>query len=517
MAAFLMAILLGVAIGAHDSYILTTDLHDYWVPISIVLIVGLIGYVTFLQYYTWQIAFLICYTGLVLRPVGFDFGPMEMTCGLGFVLALLTGWQRLPQQRTGILQTGSFKLFRGLLLLSILYMSIHLIYNIYYPFKPAEFALKNALKTYFASLAPVLLLWYFSAHPASIRIKGNFMRTLGILLLVGIAFNLAITGYGILTHHNTADPDSVDHMPTFFIPLLNARENPYMLRTLGPAAILLGATTLSLGSRATEVPKILSFLLILLGSIGTVLSGGRAAVTTSVVLVLATLLLIKRFRAFWSILFLTGFLILFVNVFSDWINRKAPIPILRPLQWVMVSKNTIASESIESSSRWRQELFQMAIEEWRSDPRIFWFGRATYGFGVNDFVAYQISGGYKAAMEASLRRGATHNLLSDLLVTYGLVGCIIYYCLILGIIRFLSSIYGSPNVSSGVRSLALFCLITYASYLLIATVAGGLFLPELIWLLVLLIAALHHYSATQPSTDKSAVPTVGVSRALMHN
>jgi len=505
---FLGAILLGITIGTHDYFVLTTDLRDYWTLIGVVVVVATIMYVAFLQHFTWQTALLVCYAGIFFRPVGFDFGPTEVTCGLGFVVALLTAWQKRSQRRTGMLQHRSFEIFRSLLFLSILYMSIHMIYNICFPFKPAEFALKNALKSYFASLGPALLLWYFSGHPASIRIKGNIMRTLALLLLAGLVFNLATTTYGIITHHNVTDPDAIDHTPSFFIPGLNMRDNPYILRALGPAAILLGATTLSLGRRATGVSKTLSSLLVLLGSVGSLLSGGRAAVTTSIFLVLGTLFLTKRFRACWTILLLSGFFILFANVFSDWVNRTAPVPLLRPLQWVMVKKDLTASGSIESSSRWRQELFQMAIREWQSDPRIFWFGRATYGFGVSDFVAYQVSGGYKSIMESSLRRGATHNLLGDLLVTYGLIGCLIYYSLMLGIIRFLWSTYRSSITPEPLRPLALYSLITFVSYLAIATVAGGLFLPETIWLLILLIAALYHYQTGDHDPARVEMPVI---------
>jgi hypothetical protein len=504
LSAFLMAILLGVAIGTRDSAILTTDLHDYWVPLFILLIIALISYVVFLQHYTWQLALLICYLGLLFRPLGFDVGPIEFTCGLGGMLGLLTAWQRRSQPQRGLLKNQRFALIKLLLLVWIVYAGAHMMYNISYPFKPADFALKNALKSYVATLGPPILLLYFATHPGSLRVKGNITRTLALLLLVGLVLNLAITTYGIVTHHNLADPDAIDYMPSLWISGINARENPYMLRTLAPAAILFGTTALSLGRTTSGVSRKLSFILILLGSVGCLLSGGRAAVTTSIILVLVTLLLGKRFRAFCAVLALAGSIILFVNVFSGSINREAPVPLLRPLQWVMINKNDAASNSIDSSTRWREELFQMAIEEWRSDPRIFWFGRATYGFGVSDSFAYRVSGGFRAGQESSLRRGATHNLVTDLLVTYGLVGCVLYYCLILAIIRFLWFVYRSRNAPTVVQPLALFCLITYVSYILIASVGGGTFLPDTIWLLILLITTLHHFAATGPVEEHSA-------------
>jgi O-antigen ligase len=205
------------------------------------------------------------------------------------------------------------------------------------------------------------------------------------------------------------------------------------------------------------------------------------------------------------ILILSALFVLFANVFSDWINHTVPVAIARPLQWVMVSKNKEAESSIESSSRWREELFSRAIAEWRSDPRIFWFGRATYGYGVNDYLAAQVSGGFEAGIDSSLRRGETHNLLTDLLVTYGLVGCILYYSLVLAIIGFLWAAYRSPTVPSLLKPLRLICLITFVSYPLTASIAGGLYTAENMWLLIVFIAALYqHESLSNDPTETTA-------------
>ena len=512
----LLAVVLGVVIGNHDYYLLTTDLHDYWTLIFAVTFVGVILYVGFLQHFTWEMALLLCYLGILFRPLGFDIGPTELTCALGGLLALMSFWQRRSQRPHGLLRNRRFDLVKTLLFFWIIYAVIHMGYNIYFPVKPGEFALKNALKSYFETIGPPILLWYFALCPASIRIKGNILRTLSYIVITGLIFNLAISAYGIATHHNLADPDAIDYTPSFWIGGINARENPYMLRTLGPAAVLLGTVTITLDQTASRVSRKLSFFLIALGFTGCLLSAGRAAVTVSVALVLVTLILTQRYRASWTILGFAAITVLIVNVFSGWINRNAPVPILRPLQWVMLNKNEYATNSIESSSRWREELFRMAIDEWKSSPRTFWFGRATYGFGVNDVFAYQISGQYKAALESSLRRGATHNLITELLVTYGLVGCILYYCIMLAIIRFLWYVYRSGRAPTPVQPIALFCLIIYVSNILIATVQGGTFLPDIIWLLILLITALNHFTLgddlglMRPGATDSAARAVSV-------
>jgi hypothetical protein len=488
---FILAIFVGATIAN----------SDYLILIFVGTLIILVAYVVHFQRYTWQIALLTCYLGLSFRPAGFQFSSLELTAGLGLWVIAATIWQKRSLEKRGILNDSSFDLLRLLLFLWIVYLAVHMLYNIKSPFRPADFALKNALKSYFAAAVPAILLLYFSRRPAGIRAKGNILKTVIVLMLTGVITNLLITFYRILTHHDIVDPDADLQTMTFLIPGINAVENFYTLRTLGPAAILFGATALSLGPATAGVSRRLSLVLLLAGSVGSILSGGRAAVATSVFLVLAMLLLTKRIAAFWMTLLVAGLLVVAVNVSSGWLDRNAPVPVSRALQWVMVSKNKKAESSIESSSQWREELFKRAIEEWRSNSRIFWLGRATYGYGVSDYVAMQVYGSWEAGQESSLRRGATHNLIADLLVTYGLIGCILYYCVILAIIRFLWTAYRSTIVSKGLKPLVLVCLIAYVSYLATASVAGGLYSPETIWLLILLIAALDHDSTERVHTE----------------
>lgn len=508
--ALLAATMLGCVLAAYLGLQIAQE--SYITGVYIAAIIGLFVYVSQLQKYTWQIALLICYVGLQYRPFGFDFGPTEVTCGLAALLILVTWWQKRGIKKTGVLKLRRFSALRFLLLLWVVYVLIHMWYNIHSPLRPGEFLLKNALKTYFAGLMPLAMLLYFSGNPSAIRVKGNVTRTLVILLLIGVSVNLAITLAGIVMHRNMAYPD-VRSGQFFLIPVLNAYDNPYMLRTLGPTAVLFGAIALRSANYPTGVSRGLSGLLVSLGGVGSLVSGGRAAAVTSICFVLLMLLITKQIRAFLLILMFSGLIVLFANLFSGWINHNAPVAVARPLQWVMVHKNAEAEDSIESSSLWRQELFDKAIREWRSDPRIFWFGRATYGFGVSDFVATEVSGGWEAVMESSLRRGATHNLLTDLLVTYGLIGCILYYSVMAIIIYCVWAVYRSSNVVGNLRPLALFCVIRFVAYPVVATVGGGVYTAEDIWLLVLLIATLNRVDLDRKDSVDPVVNSTGSSRA----
>lgn len=462
--------------------------------VPVIIIAGLV-YVVFLSRFTWQISLFFCYLALSFRPLGFEFSATEITCGLGLVLAAVTFWQKRPLKRTGILRHNSLKLLRLLLLLWIVYVAVHMIYNIRNPVRPSEFALTNALKSYFETFAPVVMLLYFSGNPAGIQAKGKILRTVAKIMFITLVFNLAVNFYGILGHRSLIDPDkeNSDFGTILFIPGINAMDNPFVLRTLGPTAVLLGAAAWCLGSRKTGVSRFLSISLISMGFLASLLGGGRATIEIAGALVAAMLLLRKQILSLVLFLIGAGFFILFANVASDWINHKAPVLIARPLQLVMVTKNKEAFGSIQSSTHWREELFNMTIAEWRSSPRIFWFGRATYGFGVSDLIARQISGGYESGKESSLRRGATHSLVGDLLIAYGLVGCILYYCVILAIIRFLWTVYRSPEVPQLATQLSFFCLLSSIGHLVYATVGGGYYPIDAVWLLIVLIAVLYRH------------------------
>lgn len=489
------AIVLGFQIGSGELDLL----------LLITAAILLTAHIIYFSRFTWQIALLLCYSGFTYRPVGFEFSGLELTCGLGALLAGITFWQKRPSQRTGVLEHRSFNLLRFFLLLWIVYVVIHLFYNASSPYRPADFALKNALKSYFAPLAPAVLLWYFSGSPTAIRVHGNLVRIVALLMLVGLALNLLVATYSLLFNPYMLDPEAIGS--GYLIPFINARPNPYTLRGIAPSAVLLGAIGLSLGPRKAGISRFLSLALIFLGFCGAAMSGGRATLLAAVLCVGTTLLLRRQIFALCLILILSGFFALVVNLSSGWIHHELPLVMARPLQLVMLEKEREAYATIESSTQWRWELFQMALTEWRSNRRIFWFGRATYGYGVNDYVAQEIRGGFEAKKVTSLRRGATHNLLTDLLVAFGLVGCILYYALVIAIIRFFWMIYRTRDLPPGVLALSLMGFVASATYLAIATVGGGFFSVEMIWILIVIIATLYRHRPKEVTDRRAAILT----------
>jgi O-antigen ligase len=94
-------------------------------------------------------------------------------------------------------------------------------------------------------------------------------------------------------------------------------------------------------------------------------------------------------------------------------------------------------------------------------------------------------------MDISLRRGATHSLLTDLLVVYGLCGCIIYFMLMISIIWFLWRLYRHPDSDETARMTTLACLLLLVFNFVYGIVGGAPFQITVTWLLIALFGYLY--------------------------
>jgi O-antigen ligase len=272
-----------------------------------------------------------------------------------------------------------------------------------------------------------------------------------------------------------------------------------MLRTVGPFATLVCTVFLTAGPKGKQYmsSRWLIWLTLFMALFGSLISGGRAAIILAVAAGGAVLILRRR----WLLLVVIGAAVIvgiaLANLFADTINQKAPFEVARSIQLILIHKNAVASSSIESSSDWRKELFLRAWKEWESDPRIFWFGRATYAFTTDDLIA-AARNGYEGMMVTSLRRGATHNLITDLLVPIGLVGLILYFALIITIIRFIYGLYRNRRLSPRLHDLTLICLLSVASSTAFSLIAESFLSIIPIWFLIALVVRTY---GSQPAED----------------
>ncbi len=466
----LLAVFLGFGLGESD-----------YGPLLIICLASVaISFVVGLYKYVWQIALFLFFVSFTYRPTDFAFGAVELSCALGFVVVGLFFWQKKKFDRPAILDRPSFRLVEGMLFVWLGYAALHLIFNVEVPVSPGEFKLSNALKSYFGLSAPLLLLFLFARFPGGLVARKDFFWTVGKLCLLGLLLNLGLR----INELSGGWPP--------YIPVLNATWESHALRAIGPMAMLIGIVGMTgEGRRGLSLKWFIFCTLLVLGTVGSILSGGRGVVVFGFLEVCTVLFLRRKIGALGVVLFIGIVGIAVVNLSSSWINEKANPFLQRSVQWLMIEKNWETVESLESSTDWRKELAHRAFDEWRSNPRIFWTGRATFGFGSADETAILIAGGYEALIETSLRRGATHNLTTDLLIAYGLIGCILYYLLYLTILRFLWQLVGARQLSPAARNLVLACFVGAALSLLLGMIGGGDYPPEQVWLLVIFIGSLY--------------------------
>lgn len=466
----LLAVVAGSLIGNNDP-------TQLLIPVAVALVVL---FAAGLYRYVWHTSLFLVFFGFAYRPTGFSFGPLELSCALGASLILLFIWQNKRTDRPEVLTDASVNFLQYALFAWLLYVGLHLLFNITMPYRASEFVFSNSIKSYFAVSAPLVILFCFVRSPAGLVVRKDFFWTISRLCLLGLLLNLSIRFYEF------AGGGAV------YIPLLNGTPDVYALRTLGPLAMMLGIV----GITAPNGPKTLFrfatfWTLLAAGGMGSAVSGGRATLVIGILSVCAILVMRRKVMSLFVVITLGILGAAIANLCADWINNDAEPFVQRSLQWVLLNKKGAESQGIESSSNWRRELFYRALDEWRSDPRIFWTGRATYGFGVADDTAVLIAGGYEAMIETALRRGATHNLISDLLVTYGIVGLFLYLTVYVAIVRFLWKLYRMRSLSGAAANLTLACLIGSLIWFVYSVLGGNFYSIEYIWFLVILVGACH--------------------------
>ena len=118
---------------------------------------------------------------------------------------------------------------------------------------------------------------------------------------------------------------------------------------------------------------------------------------------------------------------------------------------------------------------------------IFWFGRGTYKYTDEDRVAIEANE-YEGLMDASLRRGATHNLVSDLLIAYGLVGLVLYFVVCVAVIRLAFEFARDRALPEEVTDFGIICTAA-AIFTVVYGVIAGAFLPDYqAWFVIITIS-----------------------------
>lgn len=366
-----------------------------------------------------------------LRPFGFDM-PLHIIVGalLGPVF-LLSIWRK-DLQPPKIVHANS-RGFHFMAAVALSYIAIHFWYTWKSPL--LVFAFANVGKYYYTLVFSFFLILWFTLKPPSLYLPKATLTALGRICLAGLLFNIVARIYGtyVLGLGTSEFEGATEFSKTaIYVPFINLTENIYGLRILSPFVGLTAATILTSGNSELKSRSVrtLFMMLIVLSIFGALISMGRATVLFTFAMI--AFIFVWRRRAAPLIVFgLLGILTIgFIRIGYEASPTSIPESVQRAVAIIPGLGMENAADKIKSSSDWRYQMFQRALEEWQSNQRIFWFGRSTAGISNSDMAQYAMSQ-FKdsVVVDISLKRGATHNLLTDYLVVTGLIGTIIFFFL----------------------------------------------------------------------------------------
>lgn len=220
--------------------------------------------------------------------------------------------------------------------------------------------------------------------------------------------------------------------------------------------------------------------------IGAIFSGGRATFPLCIAFSFMVAILRKRFGLIMMMCCAGVFMMAVANMFSHFINTKAPNYIARSLQLVMIEKGD-AYRTISGSQDARNEAIKQAIVEWQADYRVMLFGRSVFYLNARDAEIVNRQYGLDGFVMNAVWAGRTHNLVTDLLLQYGLVGCVLYLWCYLVVIWYFWRLYREIPPESGFCKALAGAMVLYLPPMLISQLIGGTFLPLVTALVIGLI------------------------------
>jgi len=403
---------------------------DYLSTLLILTAVVGLFYTFVLSRNVFFFAFFAVALDVTMQPLGFK---MEMSVLIGALFApvfLLTIWRKdiVPSPILIKYSQG----FRALTFIVLGYIGVHFWYTWRDPVLPFSFG--NVGKSYYNIIFPFVLILLFLLKPPSVNIPKNPIRFISWILFAGLVFNIILFTYGTYFlgfGSSEFEGDEVTHS-VLYIPFLNLIENKYALRMLGPFTALFAVTILTSPLESSKEARMRLFLwvLLFLSFLGSLISMGRATVLFTMFLSSGMFIWRRRFAPLLFFFCIGIFAIITVRFSYEYNPTLIPMPIQRTVALIPGMEMEKAKGSIEGSSDWRYKIFQMALADWQSTPRSFWFGRSTSTVSGSDTAQAAIAAlKENVVLDVSLKRAATHNLITDLLVNIGLIGALLVFLL----------------------------------------------------------------------------------------
>lgn len=439
----------------------------------------------------WWFTALLVFCGVVFYQ-GFMFEAYHL-----FVLMLLAATvlsfvhrQDMPQP-VEFIRAGSRRTMVPVALL-ILYGAAHFAFNFVSPYNPLDYSWKTSTKAYFECYASMVCFFWLLAGSYGFVLKKNWGVFFIFILVFALFGNVLVRGYMFAMGFQAADGLEGDiGFSSLNVPVINMNPGVYTLREICPLAtaiLLMVATAPGWWRPQKRWVKLMILSGILLCLFGSLFGGGR--MTLVFCLVLAFIVSIAR-RSVGTVLAMgmgAVLLIAAVNIFSTQINRDAPGYVSRSLQFMMLEKGEVYS-TISDSQYVRNLAIRAGIDEWRTDTRTLLVGRSVFHLDPVDAEYTKQTLGWDGFVINALKAGRTHNMITDLLVQYGIIGLVLYVTAYLSVIRFywkLDRFLPAEAVWS--KALA-GSMKLYLPLSMIYNMAGGNYMPTVAALVIGLIRA----------------------------
>ena len=445
--------------------------------ICFALVIGAF-YALVINKYWIFISLAIASFGVRIQPMGpaLDAEHLAVLLAGGFILSNF--WKKVTPAPSEKIVSKAFVLFDRTFLIFTLYLLVHAYVTYYYPSPEIVVALGNLTKQYFSFWSPFAIVWTTTRFIRFIPAIKKPHTWIGILFLLGITFNIVLRTYSTfflgLGERDLVTGEIIS-ASALYIPVLNLTDNIYALRGLSPLVALFGIAMLTSRNKILTAggQKFLWLLLLLLGTVGSLLSMGRATMAITALLVILCLLIRKHIAAVAVIFLLFVFLIVGARIAYETDKDYVPFGLQRSLAMIPGMDMSEAKGDIDASSNWRWLLATQAFDEWKSNSRKFCIGRGVHAFTERDIMVTKLQG-YFGAMDVALRRGTTHNIVTDLLITIGLVGTILYIIVFIGLITSIVKILKIAKDSKNITYDSLFvCLLFSVSMIPFYILGGG--------------------------------------------
>jgi len=463
------AVFFGVLIGESD-----------WTVLAIIAAVVILASVAqFTVRNLLAISLVLVTLDFWMAPTGFKLSPMEQIGVIAAACWLLVCWRRNfnTLAPSSFFSLKSYRFFQNAVFVAAAYAASHFVYNMFDPYDELAFGWKGASKAYAQTFGAFVMVVFIARSrllfPINAKYSVVLLRIFLICLVgsVGIGIARAII-MGPEQETGLSMQEKSDLMKLFLIPGLNAHDNVYTLRQLGPAAALIGSVFFF--ARPRNLGPFLPLAIMAFGFFGCLVSAGRASLVFAAAFVVAAMLYSKRGPLAFGI---GGFMVVLIAalmVMPSSTLKEAPWHVQRSVGWLRPDLKTQATEGIEDSSDMRWRYFSFAWEHYSSgDARLILFGRSVGQMDAIDVTSFLLFN-EMAQMEFAVRRLGTHNGLTDYLLGWGLFGYLLnlVMCVSCIVMLFGYSKHFKRNSHGGCW---LFTAAVFLSFWLVYTHIGGTF------------------------------------------